>query len=109
LSFDSDNADAEINIAWMLATAADADLRDGQQALALAQRAIVAGGETPFTLRTLAAAQAETNQFAAAVATAERGEDVARRQGNEAMAQSLRHCQDLFGRGEALHTTQVSH
>lgn len=109
LSFDPDNADAENNIAWVLATSADADLRDGNQAVALAQRAIRSGGENPYALRTLAAAQAETGQFAAAVATAERGRVLAAEQGNDPMADSLRRCSDLFRRGEALHTTQVSH
>jgi predicted Zn-dependent protease len=109
LSFDADDPIAANGLAWVLATAADADLRDGREALALAQRAIRSGGETPFTLRTLAAAQAENNQFANAVATAERGENLAKRQGNVAMAESLRHCADLFRRGERVHTTQVSH
>src|SRR5205085_7370486 len=39
LLFDSDNPDALNNIAWMLATAADPEIRNGRQALALAQRA----------------------------------------------------------------------
>ena len=109
LSFDADDPIAANGLAWVLATAADADLRDGREALALAQRAIRSGGETPFTLRTLAAAQAENNQFANAVATAERGENLAKQEGNVAMAESLRHCADLFRRGERVHTTQVSH
>jgi cytochrome c-type biogenesis protein CcmH/NrfG len=109
LSFDADDPNATNDLAWILATAADADLRDGREALALAQRAIRSGGETPFTLRTLAAAQAENNQFANAVATAERGENLAKQQGNVAMAESLRHCADLFRRGEPMHATQVSH
>ena len=109
LSFDADDPNATNDLAWVLATAADADLRDGREALALAQRATRSGGETPFTLRTLAAAQAENNQFANAVATAERGENLAKQQGNVAMAESLRQCADLFRRGEPMHATQVSH
>src|SRR5207237_7856334 len=38
LSFDPDNADATNNIAWVRATATDADLRGGRTALDLAQR-----------------------------------------------------------------------
>ena len=109
LTFDADDPVAANDLAWVLATAADADLRNGQEALALAQRAIRFGGENPFTLRALAAAQAENNQFAQAVATAERGESLARKQGDVAMAESLHHCADLFRRGEPLHITQVSH
>src|SRR5206468_6723917 len=72
LSFDPDNADAANNIAWLRATAADADLRDGREALELAQRALGAGGENAVVLRTLAAAQAENGQFAKAIATCQR-------------------------------------
>ena len=109
LTSDADDPVAANDLAWVLATAADADLRDGKEALALAQRAIRFGGENPYTLRALAAAEAENNQFAEAVATAERGENLAKQEGNVAMAESLRHCADLFRRGERVHTTQVSH
>lgn len=109
LTFDADDPVAAKDLAWVLATAADADLRDGKEAFALAQRAIRFGGENPYTLRALAAAQAENSQFAKAVATAERGENLAKQEGNVAMAESLRHCADLFRRGEPVHTTQVSH
>src|SRR5207247_2816744 len=64
LSFDPDNADAANNIGWVRATATDPDLRDGREALELAQRALRSGGENPVALRTLAAAQAENGQFA---------------------------------------------
>jgi len=43
------------------------------------------------------------------VATAERGESLARKQGDADLAESLRHCADLFRRGERIHATQVSH
>src|ERR1700736_319938 len=109
LSFDPDNADAANNIAWVRATAVDADLRDGRQALDLAQRALRAGGENAVVLRTLAAAQAENSQFAEAIATCQRGEELARRNGDRAMAQRLRNCAESFRRGEALRGTQVSH
>ena len=109
LSFDPDNADAANNIAWVRATAADADLRDGRQALELAQRALRAGGENPVVLRTLAAAQAENGQFAGAIATCQRGEELARRDGDSAMVESLRNCAESFRRGETLRGTQISH
>jgi Flp pilus assembly protein TadD len=109
LSFDPDNADAANNIAWVRATATDADLRDGRQALELAQRALRAGGENPVVLRTLAAAQAENGQFAEAIATCQRGEELARRNGDSAMVESLDHCIESFRQGKALHGTQVSH
>src|SRR5262249_47307663 len=109
LSFDPDNADAANNIAWVRASAADVDLRDGKEALELAERATRNGGENPVVLRTLAAAQAENGQFADAVETCRRGEELAQKLGDRAMAESLRECAELFKRGEPLHGTQVSH
>ena len=109
LSFDPDDADAANNIAWVRATVADADLRDGREALDLAQRALRVGGENPVVLRTLAAAQAENGQFAEAIATCQRGEELARRNGDRAMTESLRDCAESFRHGQALRGTQVSH
>jgi len=109
LSFDPDNADAANNIAWVRATVADADLRDGREALELAQRALRSGAENAVVLRTLAAAQAENGQFAEAIATCQRGDELAQKNGDRAMVESLRGCIESFRRGEALHGTQVSH
>ncbi len=59
--------------AWILATASQASLRNGQEALALAVRAAeVSGTKDAAVLDTLAAAYAETGRFADAVLTAER-------------------------------------
>jgi len=109
LSFDPENAEAANNIAWVRATAADPDLRDGREALDLAQRALRGGGENAVVLRTLAAAQAENGQFAKAIATCQRGEQLAQKNGDRARAESLRNCIESFRRGEALRGTQVSH
>jgi protein O-mannosyl-transferase len=109
LSFDPENADAANNIAWVRATAADPDLRDGREALELAQRALRGGGENAVVLRTLAAAQAENGQFAKAIATCQRGEQLAQKNGDRAMVESLRDCIESFRRGEGLRGTQVSH
>src|SRR5438445_2348936 len=109
LSLDPDNANAATNIAWVRATAADPDLRDGREALELAQRALRGGGENAVVLRTLAAAQAENGQFAKAIATCQRGEQLAQKNGDRAMVESLRDCIESFRRGEGLRGTQVSH
>ena len=108
LSFDRDNADANNNIAWVRATASDPALRDGKEALELAHRAIRSGGENPVVLRTLAAAEAENGQFDQAVATCQRGEQVAEKNSDAGMAESLRRCREMFQRGEPLRSTQVS-
>ena len=109
LSFDPENADAANNIAWVRSTAADSDLRDGKEALELARRAIQHGGENSVVLRTLAAAQAENGAFSEAIATCERGEELAQKSRDRGMAESLRQCAESFRRGEALRGTQVSH
>lgn len=58
-------------LAWILATAPDAELRDGPEALAMAQE-LVRGTPTPTYLDTLAAALAETGAYAEAVNTQQR-------------------------------------
>ena len=55
-------------LAWLLATHQEPELRDGAAALQYAQ-AIVANKRSAATLDTLAAAYAETSNFAAAIAT----------------------------------------
>jgi tetratricopeptide (TPR) repeat protein len=108
LAFDPDNADALNNIAWVRATAADAQLRDGREALVFAERAVKSGGENPVALRTLAAAQAENGQFQDAVSTCSRAEELANKNGDTAMAKNLHGCVESFRRGEPLHITQGS-
>jgi len=109
LLFDAENPDAANDIAWVRATAADNDLRDGKEALELAERAIRSGGENPIALRTLAAAQAENGQFNQAIATCRRSQELAERNGDRGMAENLRNCIESFQRGEPLRWTQVSH
>ncbi len=66
-----DHRRAANNLAWLLATAPDADLRDGATAVTLAE-GVVAAGADPGALDTLAAAYAEAGRFTEAVATGER-------------------------------------
>jgi len=76
--------------AWVLSTARDAALRDGKEALPLAQHAVeLTSGRQPEILGTLAAAYAENGQFARAVETEQRAADLAGQMGNAALAQSL--------------------
>ncbi|GAH67769.1 unnamed protein product, partial [marine sediment metagenome] len=59
------------NLAWLLATAPQADLRDGARALPLAKGVCESTGyNNPRFLDTLAAAYAETGQFEEAIQTA---------------------------------------
>ncbi|MGE5214050.1 MAG: tetratricopeptide repeat protein [Nitrospirota bacterium] len=78
------------NLAWILATSSDASMRDGARAVALAMRAVQAsGGRNPIFVRTLAAAQAESGQFAEATATAETAKGLADTQRKPQLARTL--------------------
>jgi len=58
-------------LAWCLATMEQTSMRNGAEAVKLAMQANqITGGNDPFVLRTLAAAQAETGDFSKAAETA---------------------------------------
>jgi hypothetical protein len=70
------------NQAWQLATSPDPNVRNGVEAVWLAQRACeLTKYEKALFVGTLAAAQAETGKFDAAIATAQRACDVAAENG----------------------------
>src|SRR5207248_1921331 len=69
LQISPENLAALSNLAWLLATSADPSLRNGSEAVRLAERADSASSRSethPTILRILAAAYAEAGQFAAA-------------------------------------------
>jgi Tfp pilus assembly protein PilF len=79
------------NLAWLLATLPDENLRDPEAALRLAQRAArQTDHEDPAVLDTLAAAHAANERFARAVRTAQRALALAEARGEEALAEALR-------------------
>ena len=87
LALNPNDGNAQSNLAWVLATTPDASLRDGTRAVELAERALkLAGGINPILYRTLAAAYAESGRFDDAIATAERGQAFAEREGNRELA-----------------------
>jgi tetratricopeptide (TPR) repeat protein len=76
--------------AWVLATAPDAAIRDGGEALAFAVRAVeLSGGNDARTLDTLAAAYAEKEQFAEAALTARRAQARAGQENQPALAEEI--------------------
>ena len=76
--------------AWTLATNPNASVRDGAEAVELAQRAVkLSGGREPAILDTLAAAYAEAGRFADAVQTAQKAIDLATQQNKPTLADSL--------------------
>jgi tetratricopeptide (TPR) repeat protein len=78
-------------LAAVLATSPAASLRNGREAIELARRAVtLSAGQEPLFLDTLAAAYAESGQFAKAVETAEHALVLADRQHKTALADALR-------------------
>jgi protein O-mannosyl-transferase len=77
-------------LAWVLATAPEFSLRDGNRAVELARQANqLSGGENPAVLQTLAAAYAESGRFAEAIATVQQALQLAVVQSNLPMADAL--------------------
>jgi len=91
---------AQNNLAWILATAPDASLRNGSQALELATQANqLSGGRDPVILRTLAAAYAENRQFSKAFESAKSALHLAITQRNQALMEALQHDISLIRQG----------
>jgi Flp pilus assembly protein TadD len=79
------------DLAWLLAACPEADVRNGAEAVKLAEQAAgLPGGESPEVLDTLAAAYAEAGRFPEAVATASRALDLATRWNNARFATAER-------------------
>jgi len=86
-----ENVAAQSNLAWQLATSSDPSLRNGPEALRLAERANrLSGGNRPVVLHILAAAYAETGRFVEAKAAAQQALQAADNQGNSVLADTLR-------------------
>lgn len=85
------------NLAWLLATAPEAALRDAPEAVRLAEHACqLTGYQRPLFLGTLAAAYAEAGRFAEAVATAETAVALAAALPNPALAKKNRELLELY-------------
>jgi tetratricopeptide (TPR) repeat protein len=88
---DPDNLRVLNDTAWVLATCADAALRNGTEAVTLAGHAVeITSGRDPALLATLAAAYAEAGRFDRAVELEKRATDLATQQGNAPLAVALR-------------------
>jgi protein O-mannosyl-transferase len=76
--------------AWMLATNPNASIRNGVEAVELAQRAVrLSKEQEPAVLGTLAAAYAEAGRFAEAVQTARKALELATQQNKKPLSQSV--------------------
>jgi tetratricopeptide (TPR) repeat protein len=79
------------DLAWVLATWPEASIRNGADAIELAQRASqLSGGRSPMVLRSLAAACAETGRYAEAVSAAQQALTLADSESNVALGDALR-------------------
>jgi hypothetical protein len=107
LKRDSNSVPALNNLACILATAADPELRNGAEAVKLAERACALtqyGSTTP--LMTLAAAYAEAGRFDEAIATSEKATALAEANGEEVLLKRNRQLLQLYRRREAYHQKQ---
>ncbi len=97
-------ANALNNLAWVLATNPDDELRNGDEAIRLAEHAceLTHYGE-PLFIGTLAAAYAEAGRFPEAVATAEKAEHLATTAGLTAVAAKNRQLLELYRAGKPDH------
>jgi tetratricopeptide (TPR) repeat protein len=95
------NRPAQTNLAWLLSTASDPLLRNGREAVTLAEEVNrFSGNNQPVVLRILAAAYAEAGQFSEAVDTAERALQL---QDSEPLAGALRKEIALYRSGSPYH------
>ncbi len=81
---------AQINLAWTLATSPEPSVRNGSEAVAVAEKANqIAQAGNPLILRTLAAAYAEAGRFPEAVLTAQQALKLAVAQSNTGLTNDL--------------------
>jgi Flp pilus assembly protein TadD len=92
------------NLAWVLAASPDDQLRNGAEAVRLAERAceLTHYGE-PLFIGTLAAAYAECGRFPEAVTTAEKAEKLATDAGLTAVAAKNQQLLELYRAGKPYH------
>jgi Flp pilus assembly protein TadD len=91
LELQPNNVEAHKYLAWMLATCPDASVRNGAQAVGLAQQAEqLSGGKDPAIITILAAAYAEAGRFPDALTTAQKALALATAQTNTAVVNALR-------------------
>ena len=89
-------------LAWVLATSADPNVRNGAEAVRLAEIAVAKSGARPSAMLVLAAAYAAEGQFPKADAAAEQALAKARRLGETALAERLVAHRVSYAEGQAL-------
>lgn len=103
LQRDPNDLDSINNLAWILSTCPAARFRKAGEAVRLAERAkLLARGEHPAVLDTLAAAYAEAHQFDKAQTTARLGMEMARTRNEYRLVNVLAKSIALYEQGRAL-------
>jgi tetratricopeptide (TPR) repeat protein len=95
-SIDPGRISATLGLAWLLATAPEASLRNGAEAVHLAESAKDSAPDNAEALDTLAAAYAEDGQFQRASSTAAHALELAKAQGNQKRATEVHTRQLLY-------------
>ncbi len=99
-----DFAPALDRLAWILATSPNPQLRDGAQAVELAERACkVTEYKQPIMVGTLAAAYAEVGRFPEAVNSVEKAHSLAQALGQKDFARRSQQFLELFGASRPYH------
>ena len=98
-----ENVAAQSNLAWLLATSPDPSLRNGPEAVVLAEQARRSSNGKPLILRILAAAYAEADRFSEATDTAREALRAADDQGNSVLSDLLRKEIALYESGHPYH------
>jgi protein O-mannosyl-transferase len=95
------------NLAWILAAHPDAGLRNGAEAVTLAERACkLSDYKEAVFVGTLAAAYAEAGRFPEAVSSAEKARSLALAAGQKDIAQKNQELLELYRAGRAYHETE---
>ncbi len=87
-----------IGTAWLLATASDASLRNGAEAVRLGESAMTVQPSNAEVLDTLAAAYAEEGQFSRASSTETHALELAKAQANKLLTAAIRAHLALFAK-----------
>jgi TPR repeat protein len=101
LNRDGDHPAATNNLAWLLATSRDPNVRDPAGAVAHAERAALRGGSDPRALDTLAAAYAAAGRYDDAVRVASSARE--KTPDGSPLAVELESRLELYRSGRALH------
>jgi tetratricopeptide (TPR) repeat protein len=95
------------DLAWIKATYPDPAIRNGPEAVRLAERACaIDGGKEPRFLGTLDAAYAEAGRFTEAIATAQKARDLALSLGRKDVANAADKRLELYRSGQPYHLAQ---